>query len=84
MLCYFAAEGNSTCCLDGTEFAARLRVLRKAWRMSREEIAEVLNISLEHLSRMERGKRKRSIDWIAAHGLLLSCKNGLPVHGKLL
>ena len=40
---------------DATEFAARLSTLRKAQGMTQEEMAEALNISLEHLSKMERG-----------------------------
>ena len=51
---------------DATEFAARLSTLRKAQGMTQEEMAEALNISLEHLSKMERGKRKPSIDLIIA------------------
>lgn len=42
---------------DTAEFAARLSALRKARGMTQEEMAEALNISLEHLSKMERGKR---------------------------
>ena len=34
--------------------------------MTQEELAEALNVSLEHLSKMERGKRKPSIDLIVA------------------
>ena len=33
---------------------------------TQEELAEALNVSLEHLSKMERGKRKPSIDLIVA------------------
>ena len=51
---------------DATEFAARLSTLRKAQGMTQEEMAEALNISLEHFSKMERGKRKPSIDLIIA------------------
>lgn len=49
---------------DATEFATRLSTLRKAQGMTQEEMAEALNISLEHLSKMERVKRKPSIDLI--------------------
>ena len=34
--------------------------------MTQEELAEALNISLKHLRKMERGKRKTSIDLIVA------------------
>ena len=39
---------------------------RKALGMTQEELAEALNVSLGHLSKMERGKRKPSIDLIVA------------------
>lgn len=51
---------------DANDFAARLQTLRKAQGMTQEELAEALNISLEHLSKMERGKRKPSIDLVVA------------------
>ncbi|OUN83778.1 helix-turn-helix transcriptional regulator [Gemmiger sp. An50] len=51
---------------DATEFATRLSNLRKAQGMTQETMAEALNISLEHLSKMERGKRKLSIDLVVA------------------
>lgn len=47
-----------------TAFGTRLSTLRKAQRMTQEKMAEELNISLEHLSKMERGKRKPSIDLV--------------------
>jgi len=50
---------------DATEFATRLSTLRKAQGMTQEEMAGALNISLEHLSKMERGK-KTSIDLVIA------------------
>lgn len=51
---------------DANDFASRLQTLRKAQGMTQEELAEALNISLEHLSKMERGKRKPSIDLVVA------------------
>lgn len=51
---------------DTTKFAIRLSALRKARGMTQEEMAEALNISLEHLSKMERGKRNPSIDLVVA------------------
>ena len=50
---------------DANDFATRLQTLRKALGMT-QELAEALNVSLEHLSKMERGKRKPSIDLIVA------------------
>ena len=51
---------------DATEFATRLSTLRKAQGMTQEEMAEALNISLEHLCKMERGKRHPSSELIVA------------------
>ena len=67
ILCSSAAGGKeNSMYFDATEFAARLSTLRKAQGMTQEEMSEALNISLEHLSKMERGKRKPSIDLIIA------------------
>ena len=51
-------ERKTLITFDANDFAARLQTLRKAQGMTQEELAEALNISLEHLSKMERGKRK--------------------------
>lgn len=68
ILCPSAAGGkeSSMYYFDATEFATRLSNLRKAQGMTQETMAEALNISLEHLSKMERGKRKLSIDLVVA------------------
>lgn len=65
---YSSAAGGkeNSMYFDATEFAARLSTLRKTQGMTQEEMAEALNISLEHLNKMERGKRKPSIDLIIA------------------
>lgn len=44
------------------DFASRLKKLRKAKGITQEKAAEELNISFEHLSKMERGKGKPSLD----------------------
>lgn len=63
ILCSSAAGGKE----NSMYFVAtRLQTLRKALGMTQEELAEALNVSLEHLSKMERGKRKPSIDLIVA------------------
>ena len=51
---------------DVTEFAARLSTLRKAQGMTQQGLAEALHISLEYLSKIERGQRKPSIDLVVA------------------
>lgn len=49
---------------DMTKFAARLSTLRKAQGMTQQGLAEALHISLEYLSKIERGQRKPSIDLV--------------------
>ena len=67
---------------DATEFATRLSTLRKAQGMTQEEMAEALNISLEHLSKMERGKRKPSIDLIIAMACYFHVSTDYLLMGK--
>ena len=84
ILCSSAAGGkeNSMFYFDVTEFAARLSALRKARGMTQEEMAEALNISLEHLSKMERGKRKPSIDLIVAMACYFHVSTDYLLMGK--
>ena len=67
---------------DTTEFAARLNALRKARGMTQEEMAEALNISLEHLSKMERGKRNPSIDLLVAMACYFHVSTDYLLMGK--
>lgn len=84
ILCSSAAGGkeNSMFYFDVTEFAARLSALRKARGMTQEEMSEALNISLEHLSKMERGKRKPSIDLIVAMACYFHVSTDYLLMGK--
>lgn len=47
---------------DQAKFGGRLRTLRKRRRMTQETLAGALNISIDHLSKIEHGKRGVSID----------------------
>ena len=47
---------------DQAKFGCRLRTLRKRRRMTQETLAGALNISIDHLSKIEHGKRGVSID----------------------
>lgn len=67
---------------DATEFATRLSALRKARGMTQEEMAESLNISLEHLSKMERGKRNPSIDLVVAMACYFHVSTDYLLMGK--
>ena len=77
-----ALSSRRTQYFDATEFAARLSTLRKAQGMTQEEMAEALNISLEHLSKMERGKRKPSIDLIIAMACYFHVSTDYLLMGK--
>ena len=82
ILCSSAAGGKeNSMYFDANDFAARLQTLRKAQGMTQEELAEALNISLEHLSKMERGKRNR-LSTDCGYGLLLSCEYRLSAYGE--
>lgn len=67
---------------DANDFATRLQTLRKALGMTQEELAEALNVSLEHLSKMERGKRKPSIDLIVAMACYFHVSTDYLLMGK--
>lgn len=84
ILCSSAAGGkeNSMSYFDATEFATRLSALRKARGMTQEEMAEALNISLEHLSKMERGKRNPSIDLLVAMACYFQVSTDYLLIGK--
>jgi DNA-binding XRE family transcriptional regulator len=62
--CSFASGGkeNFMYYFNADDFAVRLKTLRKGKGITQEKTAEELNISLEHLSKMERGKGKPSLD----------------------
>lgn len=49
---------------DVTEFGARLKDLRTTRGLTQEKLAEQLEISWDHLCRVERGNRSCSIDLI--------------------
>ena len=59
--------------LNQVKFGCRLRNLRKQRRMTQEALAGSLNISIDHLSKIEHGKRGVSID------LLLDISEALDV-----
>lgn len=83
ILCSSAAGGKgNSMYLDANDFAARLQTLRKAQGMTQEELAEALNISLKHLSKMERGKRKPSIDLIVAMACYFHVSTDYLLMGK--
>lgn len=54
---------------DQKEFGKRLRETRLIRGMTQEELAEILNVNKQHISRMERGVTACSIDLL----IELSC-----------
>lgn len=67
---------------DMTKFAARLSTLRKAQGMTQVGLAEALHISLEYLSKIERGQRKPSIDLIVAMACYFHVSTDYLLMGK--
>lgn len=65
-----------------TKFAARLSTLRKAQGMTQVGLAEALHISLEYLSKIERGQRKPSIDLIVAMACYFHVSTDYLLMGK--
>ena len=64
------------------DIGEKLRRLRIQRNLTQEEMAEALNISLEHLSKMERGKRKPSIDLIIAMACYFHVSTDYLLMGK--
>lgn len=60
------------------EFGLRVKHLRREQRLTQEQLAAMLNISVEHLRKIELGKRGISID------LLLDLSNVLEVSSDFL
>ena len=67
---------------DVTEFAARLSTLRKTQGMTQQALAEALHISLEYLSKIERGQRKPSLDLFVAIACYLHVSTDYLLMGK--
>lgn len=67
---------------DVTEFATRLSTIRKAQGMTQQGLAEALHISLEYLSKIERGQRKPSIDLVVTIACYLHVSTDYLLMGK--
>ena len=67
---------------DIMDIGEKLRRLRIQRNLTQEEMAEALNISLEHLRKMERGKRKPSIDLIIAMACYFHLSTNYLLMGK--
>ena len=67
---------------DQVAFGKRLQGLRKSRNLTQEELAESLNISREHLSRLERGKYGCSIDLLIEISFVLNASTDYLLMGK--
>ncbi len=67
---------------DQVAFGKRLQSLRKSRNLTQEELAESLNISREHLSRLERGKYGCSIDLLIEISFVLNASTDYLLMGK--
>ena len=67
---------------DQVAFGKRLQCLRKSRNLTQEELAESLNISREHLSRLERGKYGCSIDLLIEISFVLNASTDYLLMGK--
>ena len=70
--------------LETADFAGRLKVLRKARGRTQEKAAEELNISLEHLGNMERGKGKPSRELLVEIALYFNVSTDYLLLGREL
>lgn len=70
--------------LETADFAGRLKALRRARGMTQEKAAEELNISLEHLGNMERGKGKPSLELLVEIALYFHVSTDYLLLGREL
>ena len=68
---------------DQVEFGKRLRELRLSRGMTQEELAEALNINLDHMRKMERGKEGCSIDLLLEIAIYFNVSTDYLLMGKL-
>ncbi len=64
------------------EFGARLKELRTNRGITQEVLAEELNVSWDHLARMERGNRKCSVELLMDISLYFSVSVDYLLFGK--
>lgn len=67
---------------DPREFGQRIKVLRKGQRLTQEQLADVLNITTDHLGKIELGKRGISIDLLFEMAEVLDVSLDFLVTGR--
>ena len=73
---------DETMYFDQAAFGKRLKDLRNIKGMTQEELAEKLNISREHLGRLERGKYGCSIDLLIELSCTLNASTDYLLMGR--
>ena len=65
------------------EFGKRLRELRLSKGMTQEELAEALNINLDHMRKMERGRERCSIDLLLEIAIYFNVSTDYLLMGRI-
>ncbi len=60
--------------IDYKQIGERIKQKRKAQKMTQEELAECLEVSVGYVSQVERGKTKISLDLLAAIATAIDCE----------
>ena len=68
--------------LDGLEIGERIALIRKRNGLSKKELADILNISVQTLSNYESNKTVPSLDTICAMATALGVTMNMIVHGR--
>ena len=64
------------------EFGKRLQECRKLQKMTQEELAELVGVEKQHISRIERGVAACSIDLLPVLSVTLQVSTGYLLMGK--
>ncbi len=67
---------------DPVKFGKRLKELRSLHGLTQEQLAEKLNITLDHLKRLENGRNGCSIDLLMSISETLSVSSDYLLFGK--
>ncbi len=68
---------------DPEQYGKRLRELRLLHGMTQEELAEELHISLDHMRKMEKGRRTCSIDLLVEISVYFKVSTDYLLTGKV-
>ena len=68
--------------IDQKEIGQRIRILRKEKRLSQLELANRLDINMDHLSRIENGNKGMSLDLLTEFSKYLSVSTDYILFGN--